>query len=739
MIELAIVLAIMGSAGAVWLLAGRAAAAKRWRKSLTALSVRFPRDVTEDAVRDWLAALAAIRSAVAVEIMATRESITHYLLVPEGDQAAVLARTQVLIPGVRLQDAPEYLRARPGLRAAADFRLTSLSRTLSIERTAAMSAALLSALTTVQHAEAVRVQVILSGLPTPRPRSTTDPARELITAERAKHRQPLMGMTVRVGVAAQTTVRARALLRSITGTLRLLDAPAVRLVRRYLPTRIAAARLTARSLPLTVWPVVANASEAASLIGVQFGAGLVPGLVTGRARQLPPGRVPAGGGSVLADSNYPGMAGRPLVIRPQDRLRHLYLLGPTGSGKSTLITNLAIADAAAGSGLFLIDPKGDLVENILERLPDHTTERVVVIDPSQTAQPIGFNPLAVTRGADELRRELVADQVLHVFRDLYRSYWGPRTDDVLRAALQTLTSVPAPNGQPFALTEVAELLSSPALRRYVTARPDLPPLLRDYWRVFDGMSEGERLQFIGPVNNKLRAFTMRSTLRLMLGQSQGLDLAAAMRRRQIVLVSLAKGRIGTEASQLIGSLLVAAFWESALERVNIPPEKRRPYYLYVDEFQDVVRMSDGLADLLSQARGLGVGAVLANQYLAQLSPAIQTAVLGTVRSQLTFQIEYDDARLLERRFAPALTAADLSGLDAYEAALRAYVGGDTAAPVTGRARPLGPVLREAAVLAEASRAAFGQSRADVEAALEARLGRSQAAPFGRRSSSGGAE
>ncbi|WP_457028729.1 type IV secretory system conjugative DNA transfer family protein [Kitasatospora sp. P5_F3] len=732
MLTAALLVLVFGFGALAILLGGRLAKAHRWQRSLVALSVRFPRGLGHEEITAWLSGLGSLRVPVGLEIVSTPMGITHYLLVPEADRAAVLARTQALLPRLRLVEAADYQPAKAYQQAATELRLTNLSRPLAVDRAATTSAALLAALNTVRSGEAIRVQYLLTGLPTPHPRPNTDPAAELRQAEKIKHRQPLVGLSVRLGAMAHTPGRAHTLLGAVTATFRMLDAPGVSLRRRMLPSRVVGGRLAARALPVAAWPVVVNVDEAGGLLGLPHGQVQLPGLSVGRARQLPAGAVPSGGGSVLADSNYPGVLPRPLAIRFEDRLRHLYAVGPTGVGKSTLIANLAVADAAAGYGLFLIDPKGDLVEDILARLPHEAADRVVVLDPSETAQPIGFNPLAVAPGAPEHVRELVADQVLHIFRDLYRAFWGPRTDDILRAALLTLVSVPAPNGSAFTLAEVSELLTNPALRRYAAAHPGLPQVLRDYWRWFDGMSEGERLQHIGPVNNKLRAFTMRTPTRLMLGQSQGLDLAAAIRQRKIVLVSLAKGKLGTETSQLVGSLLVSAFWQAALGRVATPADQRQPYFLYLDEFQDVVRLSDGLADLLSQARGLGVGAVLANQYLAQLPDSIRTAVLGTVRSQVVFQVEYDDARLLERRFAPALSADDLMGLDAHEVALRATVHGETVAPVTGRTRRLAEPIREAAELARLSQQRFGRNRADVEADLTARIHLSAPGRLGRR-------
>ncbi len=697
--------------------------ARAWRRSLVALSVRFPRGLKADQVSGWLGLIGTLRVPVALELVATRESIRHFVLVPKARQAGLLTGTRALLPGLRLDEAPDYLMSRSTRwRAASELRITHLSHQLATDRAEATAAAFLGSLGQLGPNEVACVQWLLSGVRTPRARRADDPAKELARAEKVKHSWPLLQAVGRVGVQAATSRRAYGVLNRIVWTLRLLDAPSVAIVRRSVPLVLVKQRMDRRAWPLTAWPVIANTREAAGLVGVPVGDTVgVPGLVLGRSRQLPPPtQMASGGGTAIATSNYPGRAGRLLVLKPSDRLHHVYVVGPTGVGKSTMLAQMAIQDAAHGSGLCLIDPKGDLVETILERLPDGVAKRAIVLDPSQTDRPVGFNPLHEPH-ADEHGRELAADQVLHIFKDLYRANWGPRSDDLLRAALLTLVNVPAPNGQAFTICEIPELLTRPALRRYAMSRAELPEALKTYWAGFDAMSEAEQTQHSGPLMNKLRAFTMRTATRLMLGQSSGLDLAEVIRERRVLLVSLAKGRIGTETATLAGSLLVAAFWQAALGRVAIAPMMRRPFFLFLDEFQDVVRLSDSLPDLLSQARGMGIGTVLANQFLAQLPDSVRSAVLGTVRSQVAFQTEYDDARLLERRFAPSLSADDLKGLERYEIALRPCVDGQTLAPVTGTTLPLGEPVRDGNELAQASRERWGRARAEVEADLAARV------------------
>jgi hypothetical protein len=234
------------------------------------------------------------------------------------------------------------------------------------------------------------------------------------------------------------------------------------------------------------------------------------------------------------------------------------------------------------------------------------------------------------------------------------------------------------------------------------------------------LSETERNQVIGPVLNKLRAFTLKTPLRLLLGQSTGFDLNTIFTQRKIVLCPLSRGLLGPETAELLGSLLMASIWQLALGRVRIPVERRRPVWLYADEFQETVRLPIDLADTLAQARGLGLGLILAHQHLGQLSDNLKTAIMGTARTQLAFQLDYDDAAALSRSFAP-LTGDDLMGLERFEVAARLCVDGRTLSPVTLSTLALPEPTSDAAALIASSQQQYGTARAEVEAALLARI------------------
>jgi len=475
-----------------------------------------------------------------------------------------------------------------------------------------------------------------------------------------------------------------------------------------------------RALPLTRWMLL-NASELASVVGLPIGEHYISGLPVGTSRHLPPSPAAPRSGLVLARSNYTGSS-QALRIQAEDRLRHMWLLGPTGVGKSTLIANMALQDAAAGRSFALIDPKSDLVDDILSRLPEFRRDDVIVLDPSAFTkdQPVvGLNVLGQARSEHE--RELAADQAVYVMRSIWADSWGPRTSDVLRNAILTLTSTRATDGSTFTLAEVTPLLENASFRRFVTAQAGVPPSVRSFWSAYESYSDAQRLQIIGPSLNKLRALSTRTAVQLTLGQSRGIDMGEVLDRRKILLVPLSKGVVGTETAQLLGSLVVAQLVNAIFARAALPAAQRQPAYIYLDEFQEVMRLATDIPDALAQARGLGVGFVLANQYIHQLSDAAKRAVFGTVRSAVVFALQdYDDARALERRFAP-LTAPELMRLPAYEIAAQLSESNSPARPVTGLTLPLPDAARDPAKLARYSALRHGMARSEIEAALLARI------------------
>lgn len=736
--------------------------ARQWAGSLRAYRLHLPASLTAEDVTRWLTTVGALTHPpswsllplppVCLEVVGTRSGVHHYLLLAQRTEARMLSGLRAALPGVRIEEATDYLAEHPAFMVAAEATTTSERRPLSLEHAEVASTGLLAALQPVPPDCEVRLSWTLTSGGTPRavPEANRGQGQQLpwwlessapadadeVRAERIKHRDPLVRGVLRLGVAAPTKGQAFALFGRVWPVLHAANAPGVRVVRRWLPSSMVARRMRSRALPITRWPVLGNVRELAGLLALPLDGVRLPGVSLGAARQLPPAPHLPTRGAVLGVSNYPGMTDRQIALSAADRLMHQFTVGPTGSGKSALITRMVVQDFAHGFGGAVFDPKGDLITDILARLPEGRLEDVIVLDAHDRARPVGYNLLGASR--DEVARELVVDNVLHIFRSIWAEFWGPRTDQILRAALSTLASARAGNGSAFTIAELPTLLTNPSFRAAVLARTALPDRLRDFWQRFDAMSDGEQAQAVSPVLNKVDAFVQRVPASLMLGQSRGIDLRSVFTQRKLLLVSLAKGALGSETSNLLGSLLVASLWQAALSRVQMAPERRQPVFAYIDEAQDVMRLPIALADVLSQARGLGLGLTLANQYFGQLPEAIKAAVLGTVRTSVAFAVDHDDAKLLEKRYAP-LNADDLAGLGRFEAAARCCVDGQTLPPVTLTTLPPDPPLRNPTELAATSRERYGVPRAEVEAAMRRRLqtDQSDGNGFGRVRHTGG--
>src|SRR5262249_20298947 len=260
-------------------------------------------------------------------------------------------------------------------------------------------------------------------------------------------------------------------------------------------------------------------------------------------------------GRILGRANAPG-EDRLLGLSIDDARHHLHCIGPTGVGKSTLLARLILQDASAGRSVVVVEPKGDLINDVLTRLPTARLADVVVIDPSDHANPVGLNPL-LPHGRSP---ELIADQVLAVFHGLWASNWGPRLQDILHSSLLTLAG-----RDDASLCLLPALLTNPIVRQRLRAQVDDPVALEPFWAWFDSISDAERQQSIAPVLNKLRPFLLRESVRAIVGQVQPrFRIDEIFTKRRIVLVSLAKGLVGTESAALLGSLFIAELWQAVL-------------------------------------------------------------------------------------------------------------------------------------------------------------------------------
>jgi hypothetical protein len=549
-----------------------------------------------------------------------------------------------------------------------------------------------------------RLQRLLDLLdPTPAPRRpAADPtvAPEVRDAL-AKAAQPLFQVLVRIAVAAPSRARARGRIHALCAAFAAYQG-AVGL-RRH---RLHAARRKLARRELGRGAFLLSASELAALAHLPQQPAL-PGLVRAGARTVPPPPgLPEQGKPLGRDAR-----GRPVALALADARYHLHLLGPTGVGKSTLLARLALADLAAGRGAVVVDPKGDLVEDLLARIPAGLEQQVDLLDPLDPAPP-GLN---VLEGADP---DLVTDQLVGIFRRVYEHFWGPRTDDILRAALLTLLA----SGGGATLADVPRLLADERFRDSQLAEVDDPVGLEPFWDWYQQLSEPLRAQATGPVLNKLRAFLLRRSVRAIVGQERStIDVPRVLDQGRLLLVRVPKGTLGEDTSRLLGSFVVARVWQAALARAARPEPERPECALYIDEVQSYLTLPSPLADMLAEARGYRLSLCLAHQHLGQLPREMREAIAANARTKLYFQLSLPDAHTLGRELEPELSAHDLANLPRHSAACRLCQAGETGRPFTLTTEPLPAGRSERAEqVRAASRARNGVDRARVEARLARR-------------------
>lgn len=361
----------------------------------------------------------------------------------------------------------------------------------------------------------------------------------------------------------------------------------------------------------------------------------------------------------------------PFGIKLDDRRRHMAIVGKTGMGKSTLLQRLIAADIEAGRGVALIDPHGDLAESVLKVVPPRRTSEVVLLDAGDRDYPPAFNPLACGQGNDI---SLTASGVVSAFHKLYGESWGPRLEYILRNAVLALLDAKGTS-----LLSLMRMLNDECYRTSLMSRVE-DPLVRSFWLdEFANKPAKWQEEAIAPIQNKVGQFLSSPLLRAIVGQLPGrIDLRDSMDKERIVIVNLSKGRIGEDASTLLGALLVTGLQQAAMSRSDIPEEKRKDFYLYVDEFQNFA--TDSFATILSEARKYRLSLTIANQFLDQMEEGTRQAVFGNVGSMLCFQVGMTDAEILAPQLAGDIKPLDLIALPKYQACARLLIDGMPSKP-----------------------------------------------------------
>ena len=649
-----------------------------------------------------------------------------------GERLVSLVRE--LVPGCRVSRGC----SRPAVSQAVLVSARPLGTPLATERLSAVVRAVLAAVAVTAEGEELVVQLQLGRRFAPQALGRVEPQGWLellglvpipsLSGERGRRLKAQVGRhraaaSLRLGVRAASPLRQRTLLQGLLGALRLVEGPGVRLrARTEHPAKLNGVRRPWRpGLEL-------GAGEIVAMAGWPVGEGALPATPSAHPRVLP---LPAARETQRAfATGVADQAGERLGISIGDALYHTVLLGPTGAGKSTALAHLALADIAAGRGVLLIDPKTDLVADILARIPEQRRDDVVVIDPT-SSRPVGINPLARAQAVRDASSsgagdsvpggaspELVADTVLATLKGVFAESWGVRVEQVLSAALVTLARTPGAT-----LVDLPLLLTNAAYRQRLIAASGADPLgTGQFWAAYEALSEAQRQQWVGPVLTRLQPFLIRPHLRATLGQAApSFDLGEVFTRRRIVLVSLNKGILGAESARLLGSLLVGQLWPLILARAAVEPSRRHVVSVFIDEVQDYLSLPGSLADALAQARSLGAAFHLAHQYRGQLPAALKAGIDANARNKIIFSLSAADAAELARQ-AIGLEAADFQLLPRFGVYARTLHHGRENPWCQATTLPPTPPTQDALALRAASQARYGQDAAQVEAALLARLG-----------------
>jgi len=366
-------------------------------------------------------------------------------------------------------------------------------------------------------------------------------------------------------------------------------------------------------------------------------------------------------------------------IKAADRAGHIYCIGKTGTGKSTLLLNMAIADIYAGNGIGIIDPHGDLSETVLDYIPKERIKEVIYFNATDTSYPIAFNPL---HNVNPEERHLVASNIVSTLKKIWIESWGPRLEHILRNTILTLVHYPHAT-----LLDIQPLLLDYDFRKKVLMSVTDTALLDFWYKEFNTMSPQLKSEAISPIVNKVGLFQTHIHLRNIVGQEiSSFTIADVMNQKKIFIANLSKGYLGEDATTLLGSMLVTQFQAAALERSKQPIHTRTPFYLYIDEMHSFVTMS--FADILAESRKYRLSLFLTHQYIDQLHEDIRKAILGNVGTIITFRIGANDAEILKTEFNSLFDVEDFIRLPQYAIYLKLLIDGTTSEPFSAYTLPI---------------------------------------------------
>jgi len=410
--------------------------------------------------------------------------------------------------------------------------------------------------------------------------------------------------------------------------------------------------------------------------------------------------------TLFAETNFRNQR-RQFGIKTDDRRKHLYIIGKTGMGKTTLLENMAIQDIQNGHGIAIVDPHGEFAQKMLDYVPSDRINDVIYFNPADLDYPIAFN---VIEQVDPEFRHLVASGLVGVFKKIWAETWGPRLEYVLRNSILALLEYPGST-----LLGIMRMLVDKEYRKKVIDKIQ-DPVVKSFWvEEFAKYPDRFMAEAVAPIQNKVGQFLTSPLIRNIVGQTKSaVDVREVMDKKKILIVNLSKGMIGEDNSALLGAMLITRLQLAAMSRVNIPESERKDFYLYVDEFQNFA--TEAFANILSEARKYRLNLTLAHQYITQMVDEVRDAVFGNVGTLVSFRVGAYDAEYLEKEFIPEFVVQDLVNLDFAQIYLKLMIDGVASRPFSAITLPPLPQKTESAKekIIKISRERYATDRKEVE-------------------------
>jgi len=410
--------------------------------------------------------------------------------------------------------------------------------------------------------------------------------------------------------------------------------------------------------------------------------------------------------TIFAKTNFRNRQTR-FGIKNDDRRRHMYIIGKTGMGKTNLLETMVVSDIRAGKGVGVVDPHGEFAERILDFVPENRLDDVIYFNPADIDWPIAFNPL---ERIDIEHRHLVASGIMGVFKKIWPDVWSARMEYILNNSLLSLLEYPSST-----LLGIMRMFSDKEYRRKITENLE-DPIIKAFWlNEFAKYTQRLETEAVAAIQNKVGQFVSNPLIRNIIGQNHSaFDMRKVMDEGKILIINLAKGKIGEDNSALLGALMITKLQLAAMSRVDTEEKKRRDFYLYVDEFQNF--STESFANILSEARKYRLDLILAHQYIEQLDEKVQAAIFGNVGTLTCFRVGAEDAEFLEKEFLPEFSATDLVNLSKYGVYLKLMIDGVASKPFSAETlEPLKPDVESLKdVIIENCRRRFSTSRKAVE-------------------------